>query len=232
MRQNKPQRLSLISIMRSLRTIEKLDPSTRSTLQSNIINLQRYPKQQLIDILSDRVALAFKPLAVPEDTVKLVSELAFSENGNARFGVELLWRAGKYADAQMSDIVLPECVRQAVSSIIPAVRKSDLASLGSHEKLLLLAIARLFKESQMANILLAEAERAYAVVCEESGRSPNSHTQLWKYLKNLANLGIVETEVSGSGSRGRSTVISLPRIPAHELEKEMKDLLEKERECQ
>ena len=232
MRQNRPQRLSLISIMRNLRTIEKLDPSTRSTLQSNIIDLQRYPKQQLIDILNDRVALAFKPLAVPEDTIKLVSELAFSENGNARFGIELLWRAGKYADAQMSDIVLPECVRQAVSSIIPAVRKSDLASLGFHEKLLLLAIARLFNESQKASILLAEAERAYAVVCEESGRSPNSHTQLWKYLKNFTNLGIVETEVSGSGSRGRSTMISLPRIPAHELEKEMKNLLEKERECQ
>jgi cell division control protein 6 len=232
MRQNKPQRLSLISVMRSLRTIEKLDPSTRSTLQSNIIDLQRYPKQQLIDILNDRVALAFKPLAVPEDTVKLVSELAFSENGNARFGIELLWRAGKYADAQTSDIVLPECVRQAVSSIIPAVRKSDLASLGFHEKLLLLAIARLFNESQKANILLVEAERAYAVVCEESGRSPNSHTQLWKYLKNFTNLGIVETEVSGSGSRGRSTMISLPRIPAQELEKEMKSLLEEERECQ
>jgi cell division control protein 6 len=232
MRQNKPQRLSLISVMRSLRTIEKLDPSTRSTLQSNIIDLQRYPKQQLIDILNDRVALAFKPLAVPEDTIKLVSELAFSENGNARFGIELLWRAGKYADAQTSDIVLPECVRQAVSSIIPAVRKSDLASLGFHEKLLLLAIARLFNESQKANILLVEAERAYAVVCEESGRSPNSHTQLWKYLKNFTNLGIVETEVSGSGSRGRSTMISLPRIPAQELEKEMKSLLEEERECQ
>jgi cell division control protein 6 len=112
------------------------------------------------------------------------------------------------------------------------VRKSDLASLGFHEKLLLLAIARLFKESQKANVLLAEAERAYAVVCEESGRSSNSHTQLWKYLKNFTNLGIVETEVSGSGSRGRSTMISLPRIPAHELEKEMKNLLEKERECQ
>jgi len=232
MRQNRPQRLSLISIMRNLKTIEKLDPSTRSTLQSNIINLQRYPKQQLIDILNDRVALAFKPLAVPEDTIKLVSELAFAENGNARFGIELLWRAGKYADAQTSDNVLPECVRQAVSSIIPAVRKSDLASLGFHEKLLLLAIARLFKESQKANVLLTEAERAYAVVCEESGRSPNSHTQLWKYLKTFASLGIVETEVSGSGSRGRSTMISLPRIPAHELEKEMKNLLEKDRECQ
>lgn len=229
MRQNKPQRLSLISIMRNLKAIDELDASTRSTLQSNIIDLQRYSKQQLIDILNDRVSLAFKPSAVPEGTVGLVSELAFSENGNARFGIELLWRAGKYADAEGSNIVLPECVRQAVSSIIPAMRKSDLAALGFHEKLLLLAIARLFKGSQKASVLLTEAEKAYTVACEEFDTSPNSHTQLWKYLKDFTNIGIIETEVSGLGSRGRSTAISLPRIPAHELEQELKSLLEKER---
>ena len=230
MRQNKPQRLSLISILRSLKAVERLDASTRSTLQSNIINLQRYSEQQLIDILNDRVSIAFKPMVVPEGTIMLISELAFSENGNARFGIELLWRAGKYADAESSATVLPECVRQAVSSIIPSVRKSDLATLGLHEKLFLLAIAKLFKESQKASVSLTEAEQAYTVTCEEYNTSPNSHTQLWNYLKGFTNLGLIETEVSGSGSRGRSTTISLPRIPAHELEQELKNLLEKEPE--
>jgi len=228
MRQNKPQRLSLICILRSLRTIEQLDASTRSTLQSNIIYLQNYSKLQLIDILNERVSLAFKPAAVPEETVDLVANVAFSENGNARFGIELLWRAGKYANADNSDAVAPECVRKAVSSIVPAVRKSDLSTLGLHEKLLLLAIARLFKENQKANISLTEAEKAYAVVCEELQASPNTHTQLWKYIKNFADIGIIEASVSGTGSRGRFTVISLPRIPAHELEKELRVSLDQE----
>lgn len=229
-RQNKPQRLSLICILRSVTAIEQLDASTRSTLQSNIINLEKYSKKHLVDILNDRVSLAFKPLAVPETTIGLIAELAFSESGNARFGIELLWRAGKYADAEDLDTVLPECVRKAVSSIIPTIRKSDLASLGIHERLFLLAIARIFKENQKACASLAEAEQAYAIVCEEFDTSPVSHTQLWKYLKDFSNLGIIETEVSGTGSRGRSTDISLPRIPAHELEKELKILLEKRSE--
>ena len=229
MRQNKPQRLSLIAVMRNLKAIDELDASTRSTLQSNIINLERYSTEQLTDILNDRVSLALKSSAVPEDTVGLISELAFSENGNARFGIELLWRAGKYAEAQGSNIVYPDCVRQAVSSILPAIRKSDLAQLGFHEKLFLLAIARLFKRNQRANALLTEAEKAYRVICEEFDVSPNTHTQLWKYLKEFTNEGIVETEVSGASSRGRSTIISLPRIPAYELEETVKDLLEKEK---
>ncbi len=227
LRQNKPQRLSLICILKNLKAIEQLDASTRSTLQSNIITLQNYTKQQLVDILNDRVSLAFKPIATSEDTIGLIAEVALSENGNARFGIELLWRAGKYADAESSETVTPECVRKAVSSIIPAMRKNELATLGFHEKLFLLAMARLFKQSQKAWVSLAEAEQTYTIVCEELNAKPNSHTQLWKYLHNLSALGVVKTEVSTTGSRGRSTLIYLPRIPALELEREMGILLEK-----
>jgi len=224
-RPNEPQRLSLICVLRNFRVIERLDASTRSTLQSNIIQVDKYSKQHLIDILNDRVSLAFKPLTVTEDAISLIGELAFSEGGNARFGIELLWRAGKYADAEDLGTVTPECVRKAVSSIIPAMRKSELTSLSFHEKLFLLGITRLFKETQKAYISLAEAEKTYIVACEEYNTQPYSHTQLWKYLQTLSALGIVKTEVSATGSRGRSTLIYLPRIPAHELEKELTALL-------
>lgn len=227
-RQNKPQRLSLICILRNLKTIERLDLSTRSSLQSNIINLQKYSKQQLIDILAARVTMAFKPSAVPEDTVDMIAEEAMSENGNARFGIELLWRAGKYADAEELDAVTAECVRKAVSSIIPAMRKSDLETLNLHERLFLLGVARIFKQNKNAYVTLAEAEQTYAVICEEFNTSPVSHTQLWKNLRNLSAVGILKADVTAAGTRGRSTNVSLPRIPASELEKELKSLLEKQ----
>ena len=226
-RLNKPQRISLICILRNLEVIKQLDASARSTLQSNVIYLERYSKQQLMDILNDRVSLAFKPLTVPEDTVNLTAELAFSESGNARFGIELLWRAGKYADAEDLDTATPECVRKAVSSIYSVIRKSDLASLKEHEKLFLLGIARFFRESEKAYVSLTEAEQAYAVICEQFNVQPHSHTQLWKYLRVLSALSIVKTEVSTIGSRGRSTLVYLPRIPAFELEKELSVLLQK-----
>ncbi|MCK4424164.1 ORC1-type DNA replication protein [Candidatus Bathyarchaeota archaeon] len=224
-RQDKPQRLSFVCILRNLKITERLDASTRSTLQSNIINLDGYSKRQLKDILDDRVFLAFKPSTVPEDTVDSTAELAFAQGGNARFGIELLWRAGKYADAEDLGTVIPECVRKAVSSVYPLMRKSELATLSLHEKLLLLGIARFFKESQNAYVSLAEAEKAYAVACEEFSAQPHGHTQLWKHLQMLSVFGIVETKVSAAGSRGRSTLISLPRISAYELEKELCALL-------
>jgi len=228
-RLGKPQRVSLIGILKSLKAIEGLDISTRSTLQSNIIRLEKYSKEQLVDIVNDRVELAFKPLTVPEETIDLIAELASIEGGNARFAIELLWRAGKYADAEDLGVVLPECVRKAVSSIFALVKKSDLATLSLHEKLFLLGIARFFKENMdRAYASLTEAEKAYAIICEEFNVQPHTHTQLWKYLQNLSTLGIVKKSVSTAGQRGRTTLIYLSGASANELERELSSILEKE----
>jgi len=226
MRPDKPQRISLICILRDLKETERLDPSAKSTLQRNVINLEKYSREQLTDILNDRVQMAFAPSTVQEGVVSMVSELAVSESGNARFAIELLWRAGKYADADGLSQVLPEYVRKAVSSIVPTMRKNELASLEIHEKLFLLGVARVFKESQKAYAALAEIEKEYAVVCEEFDEQPRSHTQLWKYLQFLSALGILRTEVASTGTRGRATRVSLPSIPACELEKELIAYLE------
>ncbi len=227
MRADKPQRISLIGIMRDLGKTEQLDTSARSTLQHNVIRLELYSKDQLIDILNDRVEIAFEPLTVPEDVVDLAAELAVSESGNARFAIELLWRAGKYTDAEDLSTVAPECVRKAVSSIIPTIRRSELASFGLHEKLFLLGAARVFKRSQVVYASLSEIEEIYAVVCEEFDELPHSHTQLWKYTQLFSALGIFKTEVKATSRRGRSTRVSLLSVPAYELEKELSAALEK-----
>ncbi len=226
MRSDQPQRISIIGILRNFRTIERLDASTRSTLQHNIIHLERYPKTQLIDILNGRVTLAFEPSTVPEDVVDIIADLAVSESGNARFAIELLWRAGKYADAADRDLVEPECVRKAISSITPILRRSELTSLRFHEKLFLLGAARLFKENRRAYASLSEIEKVYGVVCEEFDEQPLSHIQLWKYVQLLSAMGIIKAEVVGEGVRGRSTRVSLSSVSANDLEKELVALME------
>jgi len=228
MRQNKPQRISLLGIMRNLDSTKRLDESTKSTLQRTVVRLERYGKTQLADILNERVALAFEPFTVPEDVVSLTADLAQDESGNARFGIELLWRAGKYSDAEDSDKVLPEHVRKAVSSIIPTLSKSELDDLNFHEQLFLLGAAEVFLETSEAYTTLSEIEKAYAVASEEFGEKPVSHTQLWKYLQTLSVLGILKTEVTGEGARGRSTLVYLPSVSAAELVKALRELLRKE----
>jgi cell division control protein 6 len=228
-----PKRLSLICILRQPEHLDKLDPSTRSTLQRNIIQLKEYSESQLEDILDDRVNLAFRDGTVPAQTMGLIAELGKSEGGNARYAIELLWRAGKYADASEMREVSPECVRKAVVSVYPVVRKDMIPEFSLHEKLFLLGIARHFKQTDSAYMSMGDAEEAYALVCEEYGEKRRGHTQLWKYIQSLSAAGIIETTVSGVGQRGKTTLIGLSRVPASDLEQELvKILLEEGGEVQ
>jgi len=220
-RLNAPQRLSLICILRETEYLDLLDPSTKSTLQRNIISLEEYSKSQLRDILNDRANMAFKQNAVSPSVLDFIAELASSERGDARYAIELLWRAGKYADTLQLPIVSPENVRAAAASVYPVVRKDEVFSLGFHEKLFLLGIARYFRQTGSAYVSMGDAEKAYAVVCEEYGKKGLRHTQLWKYVTSLAASGIIETKPSAIGQRGKTTIISLPKVPAEDLEREL-----------
>ena len=225
-RLNQPQRVSLLCILRDLKALEQLDASSKSTLQHNVIRLEKYSSRQLIDILSDRARLAFQPDAVSEDVLGLAAELSSNESGNARFAIELLWRAGKYADAEDLEAVIPECIRKAISSIIPTMRRSELTSLELHEKLFLLGAAKVFKQSQKVYATLSEVEKEYDLVCENFNIQPNGHTQLWKYVQFLSKLGVLKAQIVIAGPRGRTTQLSLPAISATELERAIEESID------
>jgi cell division control protein 6 len=224
-----PKRLSLICILRHFKHLEGLDESTRSTLQRNIIKLEDYSKSELEDILNERKNMAFVDGTVPSQTLVLISELGKSEGGNARYSIELLWRAGKYADAMELKFVSPECVRRAVASVYPVIRRDMISGINTHQKLFLLGLARQFKQTDSAYLSMGEAEEAYSLVCEEYNEKKRGHTQLWKYIKALSATGIIETMVSGVGQRGKTTLIGLSRVPTSELEQELVKILSKEK---
>jgi len=225
---NTPQRISLICIFREPECEEifkLIDRSTLSTLGFYTIKLEKYKAYQLKDILNQRVKEAFKENSVLPETVELIADLA-GRYGDARFAIELLWLAGKYADKIHSTKVQPEHVRVAQSYAHPTIKIEDLKLTSLHEKFLLLAIARLLKSSESAYLPMGEVEKEYKVVCEEFNEKPRAHTQTWKYLKNLSQIGLVSTKVSGKGQRGKTTLIGLS-LPSEKLEAEILKLLEK-----
>jgi len=219
-----PRRLSLICISKDPEAFQALDKSTLSTLQRNVIRLPEYTRPQLVDILTDRAERAFRPGAVSPEIVDFIGELAASEGGDARYAIDLLWRAGKYADTAYSREVLPEQVRKAAASLFPVLRAEEIRRLSRHEQLVLLGIARHFRHSREPHATTGEVELSYQVVCEEYGEEPRGHTQFWKYLGQLSGLDAVSSVLHAS-EKGRTQLISLSKIPAEELEREVTRIL-------
>ncbi|TET90732.1 MAG: orc1/cdc6 family replication initiation protein [Methanomassiliicoccales archaeon] len=199
-----------------------MDAASLSTFRrTNVVTMNEYDREELKDILVERVELAFFPGSVPEGSLDLIADMT-SESGDARFGIELLMNSGMLTDEEGVEEVSPEHVRLAKAETFRTITEEKLAELDKGKKLTLLAIARKMKKSAYINT--GEAEESYAVVCEEFNEKKRGHTQFWKYIKDLDALGFIDAKISGEGVVGKTTLISLSEIPAKQLE----EILEKE----
>src|SRR5919108_4519409 len=192
-RPGRPVRLSLIVILREIEKLKDLDRSTQSTLQRNLIRLDRYSTSQLESILRERVELAFKEGTISEEVVDFIADIA-AQAGDARYAIELVWRAGKYADTEGAKEVRPEHVRTAAQSVYPVMRSHYAQHLNLHENLFLLGLARTLERTQETYASMGDAEIAYKMACEEYKEESRAHTQVWKYVQNLGATGIVSTQ--------------------------------------
>ena len=86
---------------------------------------------------------------------------------------------------------------------------------------MLMAISTMLKKSDSAFVTIGEVEKSYNALCESMGIAPNHHTQVWNDINELARKGIIETQLSGKGFRGRTTMIGLSRVSAEQLIEEL-----------
>jgi cell division control protein 6 len=203
-----------------------LDTSALSTFKrSNVLSLNKYTRDELHDIIKQRVNLAFHSNTVQEDCVELIADIS-SEWGDARFAIELLWKAGIAADHQHVQMVTPEHVRAAKAETYSVVTESKLRNLEKHQLLALYAIAKRLKKDGTAYVNTGEAEKTYAITCEEYGEKPRTHTMFWNYLKDIESAGFINIKLSGKGQIGTTQLISLPDIPAEIVSNKLEELLQ------
>jgi cell division control protein 6 len=219
-----PRRLNLICISKTAEAFRKLDRSTLSSLQHNIIRMPDYNKHQLADILLYRMERAFRKDAVPLEVIDFISEVAEKEKGDARYAISLLHGAGKEADNDSSRQIKPEHVRKIAVGIFDVAVPDEIKYLNQHEKLTLLSIARFFMSNTASEATTGEIEKNYHLVCEEYSEKSRGHTQFWKYLKKLDDLDFVSMKIHAS-SQGRTQLIRLDKIPAETLQGKVMGLL-------
>jgi len=202
-----------------------LDSSSISTFKrSNALLLDKYTRNELFNIVRQRVDLAFHKNVVNDDSVELIADIA-SEWGDARFAIELLWKAGIAADHQHVEMVNAEHVRAAKAETFSVVTETKLKNLDRHQLIALYSIAKRLKKDGTAYVSTGDAEKTYAITCEEYNEKPRTHTMFWNYLKEIENAGFITIKLSGKGHLGSTQLISLPDIPAEVARDKVKDLL-------
>ncbi len=201
------------------------DSAALSTFKrSNVLTLDKYTRDELYDIVNQRIELAFHTGVVQDDSADLIADIA-SEWGDARFAIELLWKSGTAADHQHKEMVMPEHVRAAKAETYSVVTETKLKNLDKHQLLTLYSVAKRLKKDQTAYVKTGEAEKTYAVTCEEYNEKPRTHTMFWNYLKEVENAGFIHIKASGKGQLGTTQLISLPDIPAEIVGQKVQEIL-------
>jgi cell division control protein 6 len=202
-----------------------LDLSALSTLKrNNIVSVDKYSRNELYDIIKQRIDLAFHKNTVHGDCIDLIADIA-SEWGDARFAIELLSKAGSTADNQRVQMIVPEHVRAAKADTYSIVTETKLKNLERHHLITLYAIAKKLRIDGTAYVNTGAAEKTYIITCEEYNEKPRSHTMFWNYLKDIEGAGFINIKLSGKGQIGTTQLISLPDIPAKIVSAKLEELL-------
>ncbi|MCL1983792.1 MAG: AAA family ATPase [Methanomassiliicoccaceae archaeon] len=204
--------------------LDSLDAASLSTFKkSNTIKFGRYRRDELRDIVKMRSDEALLPGKIRDDAIDLIADIS-SEWGDARQAIDILDKAARSGENKEKGIVTAEEVREAKAMIYSDVSESKLSDLDRNHMITLLAVCRCMKDK--AYVTTGDAERTYAVVCEEYNETARKHTQFWVYVQGLEKMSLLVTTVRGDADGGRTTYISLPDIPSKVLAKKLEDLMD------
>ncbi|HLC58331.1 MAG TPA: AAA family ATPase [Candidatus Nanoarchaeia archaeon] len=109
-------RRSLILITNEKDFLIKLDNRIRSRLQPKTLEFQPYKKDQIKQILKERIQYVFVPNTLQEEVLNPVIDEAF-ERKDMRIAMALLKQAGEYAEDKSSKKITIDHVKEAIGNL-------------------------------------------------------------------------------------------------------------------
>jgi Cdc6-like AAA superfamily ATPase len=203
-------RPSVIGISNDIGYKESIQSKTDSSLRLKEITFKKYDANQLREILSQRAEKAFKDDA-HQDIVGLAAAYARQEGGDARYGIDLLHKAGMKAKKRGDSVVQEVHIREAHEEHERDRVYEVTEDLGDHEKMVLAGIMyHDFKEDTpiARNDLYPTYQRFSRDVLE----SANSSRSVADYLKKMSQLGLLHRKDTYEGPGESGFVYSLEKV--------------------
>lgn len=215
--------VSILGISNKVDFKRKIDARVKTSLCEEELVFQPYDAPRLAGILSQRVPQAFEKEVVDDSAVNLAAAIAAGENGDARYALLLLQKAGELCESKG--------LRKLTDSEVEEARKladedkafEVISSLPEHQKFLLYSLAGLVEDVTYKRLVedggeklyfSGEVYERYARLAKQSGKEPRSARWYREYLNELEMLGLITTIQSGKGVRGHTTLIKLAYEPA------------------
>lgn len=194
-------RMGVIAVLSEPAMCYILDPRVASVFQAEEISFPLYTRAELKDILMGRAQLGFFPGVLSDSVLEKIVDYT-ERSGDLRVGIDLLKRSGLSAERRASKTIFPEDVD------------------GSYErsKLVHLTYAlKSLKDDEIKVLRLAamnDASRAGDLYRKFHAETGSGYTRFHEILNKLDAIRLIDTDFSGSGTRGRSRIIKMRYAPS------------------
>lgn len=196
--QQRDTNLGVIAISNDLFVMRNLDARVKSSLAQEELSFKPYSEKELVDIIKERVDMAFRKGFYDPAIVRLTAKEASSRGGDVRFALECLWKAGREADREGAKIKITH-LKKVFAKTGDLYIQDMLKSLSEHEKLILKTIAK-YPDSISGEIFKRYSSLAKEPVADRTFRN---------YISRLESLNLIETRPTGQGMKGQSRIISI-----------------------
>lgn len=210
--------ICLIGITNDLNFKKQLDHRVESSMNPVEFVFTPYNFEQIALILKERVDLAFKEGAVPEDTIYSCAKYSSQDQGDARKAIDHLKMAATYAEENGFVQVLPEHLEAALELMDIDKIQALVQSLPHHEKLVYLAILKLLNNSRQGSTNSQAVTALYNKLCVEVGTKPLHRTTISTKFNEFQLAGLIcpTTVKRGKGGGWNDIRVSVQDIRALE----------------
>lgn len=194
---------SVVGISNDIGYKESIQSKTDSSLRLKEITFKKYDATQLREILFQRAEKAFKDGAYDQEIIQLAAAFARKQGGDARYGIDLLQKAGMKAKKAETSVVREEHVRDAHEEKERDRVFEVTNDLSDQEKLVLAAIMYhdLRGETPISRGDLYPTYKKYSGEILDNSNVPR---RVADYLKEMSQLGLLERQdaYKGPGESG------------------------------
>ncbi|MFH0860402.1 MAG: orc1/cdc6 family replication initiation protein [Candidatus Altiarchaeota archaeon] len=214
--------VSTIGISNKYTFKDYLDSRSKSTLCEEELVFRPYNANQLKTILAHRVKLGFRSGSISKSNIALIGAYGAQTNGDARYALKLLQKAGEIAQNAGRKRIRTDDVKDAKVKVEEDIIYELISTLPDHQQIVLYTIAETVvrggqykRLSNTPNDILSSGEvyESYEKICKQM--EVKCRTMRWfrEYLNELEMLGLITLTISGKGIRGNTTLIRLGSQP-------------------
>lgn len=201
-------KVSLIGISNNMKFMELLEPKAKSRLGGESVIFPPYSKDELEDILRERVKEAFDENVIEDSVISYCASIGAKVDGDARVAIDLLKTAADIAERNGDEKVQEAHVKSAKNSIEFDIVSEAIKTLPPQSKLVLIAVIKNV-ESGNSSMTTGDVYKAYQSLCGMIGTSVLSQRRIGDLISELDSLGLITASIRSFGRAGRSRIIEL-----------------------